>query len=202
MELGHIITFNITLLLAMLGPGPSLLFLIRATLANGRRTGIMTGLGLAVMAALWTLAALLGLNGLFTVFPWAYGVLKISGACYLIYLAYSTWRHARDPVAESDRPTGGRAFLSGILLNLSNPKSVIFAAAVLLVIFPDDLTAGEKTFIFLNHLTVELIVQPLLAILLSSPLVRRRYLAAKPALDRAAAAIMGALGLRLLFDNR
>ncbi|MEO0772297.1 MAG: LysE family translocator [Pseudomonadota bacterium] len=200
MELAHLIAFNLALLAAIASPGPSLLYLVKTTLTKGRAAGVAAGAGLATMAALWTLAALLGLDGIFTLFPWAYAVLKTLGAAYLIWIAVQTWRHATAPVPEGTvAASKGRAFLSGLMINLGNPKSVFFAAAVLVVIFPADLTAAEKSIIFFNHLAVELLVQPLLAILLSTGVIRARYLALKPVIDRTVSVILGALGLRLLF---
>ncbi|MEM7732026.1 MAG: LysE family transporter [Pseudomonadota bacterium] len=200
MELAHLIAFNLALLAAIASPGPSLLYLVKTTLTNGRATGVAAAAGLASMAAFWTLAALLGLDGIFTLFPWAYAVLKVLGAAYLFWIAIQTWRHARRPVPETGSAASkGRAFLAGLMINLANPKSVFFAAAVIVVIFPANLTGTDKFIIFLNHLAVELIVQPMLAILLSTGVIRARYLALKPAIDRTVAVILGALGLRLLF---
>ena len=201
MTLAHLIAFNLTLLAAIAVPGPSLLFLTRTALAHGRAAGIAAALGLGLMAAIWTLAALLGLQTLFALFPWAFVVMKTAGALYLLWIAMQTWRHARAPLGAVPPVSQRRFFLSGMLMNLGNPKSVLFAAAVLLVIFPPGLTGGEKALIFANHLAVEWTVQPVLAILLSTAAVRSRYLDAKPLLDRIAAAVLGALGLRLLIDR-
>jgi len=200
-ELAHLIAFNLALLAAIASPGPSLLFLIKTSLAGGRTVGVAAAAGLALMAALWTLTALLGLDGIFRLFPWLYGTLKVFGAAYLIYIAVTTWRNAKDPIASSAEPRAHRAFLSGFLVNLGNPKSVFFSAAVLVVIFPPSLSHIDKLIIFGNHLTVEFVVQPTLAILLSTDVVRRRYLSAKPVLDRITAAVLGALGLRLLLSR-
>ena len=79
MELGHIIAFNLTLLASMASPGPALLLALKTTLTSGRMAGIITGLGLGTMAALWTGLALLGLEGVFQLFPWAYALLKRAG---------------------------------------------------------------------------------------------------------------------------
>lgn len=201
MELAHILAFNTALLVAIAVPGPSLLYLTRTTLEKGRLAGIYSAMGLAVMAATWTLAAVLGLDALFLLFPWAYTAMKTIGALYLIYLAWGTWKSARQPVGAVQKPSARRAFLGGFLVNAANPKSVFFAAAVLVVIFPESLSTGEKAFIVVNHLAIELVVQPLLAVGLSTPLITRRYLAAKPVLDRIAAVVLGALGARLLADR-
>ena len=202
LTLAHLLAFNAALLLAILSPGPSLLFLTRQTLTHGRRAGVMTAFGLAVMAALWTLAALLGLQTLFALFPWAYATLKTLGAIYLIYLAIQMWRTAAQPLNRQAAPAADRrSFVSGLLVNLANPKSVFFSAAVIVVIFPAGISPLDKTLIFANHLAVELIVQPALALLLGTAAVRNRYLAFKPTLDRAAGTILGVLGLRLLLEK-
>ena len=202
MELTHIVAFNATLLAAILSPGPAMLMSIRASLAGGFAQGFLVGLGLATMAATWTLLALLGLNGVFAVFPWAYATLKIAGALYLIWIAIQTWRNARTPIsAQVGETPANHLFLTGLSVNLANPKSVLFASAVLLVIFPQDLTLAEKAFVVANHLLVEILCYAGFALLLSTPAARDGYLRAKTVLDRLAAGIMGALGLRLLLDR-
>lgn len=200
MSVEHLLAFNVALLAALASPGPALLFAIRTTLSNGRRAGAATGCGLGAMAATWTLLALLGLESAFRLFPWAYAVLKIVGACYLLYIAWTTWRGASDPIAESTRPTL-HAFRDGVLVNLANPKSVVFAAAVLIVIFPPGLTLAEKGLIVANHFVIEVLSYGGLAFMLSTHAVSRRYLRAKSTLDRVAAIVLGGLGLRLMADR-
>lgn len=195
-----IIAFNIALLAAIASPGPALLMAIRTALVKGRAAGIRLGIGLAAMAALWTLAALLGLESLFRLFPWAYAAIKIAGACYLLYIAWLTWRSAKSPLELNTR-SAKRDMIDGFLLNLSNPKSVLFAAAVLIVIFPPGLTAAEKGLIVINHFVVEVISYSAIAVLLSTETMSRRYLAAKVHFDRFAAIIMGGLGFRLLLQK-
>jgi len=196
-----LLAFNAVLAAAILSPGPALLFALRTALADGRAAGIAAGLGLGLVAGLWTLAALLGLEALFTLFPWAYFALKLAGAVYLLHIAWRTWRAARAPVAEATRKPRGRAFLDGVLINLGNPKSVLFAASVLVVIFPKGLSGGEIALITLNHMVVEWLFYTGFATLMSGAAARRAYLGAKPWIDRAAALLLGALGLKLLVSR-
>lgn len=200
MTIEQLIAFNLTLLAAMASPGPALLILIRTSLAAGRFAGIATGCGLAIMAAAWTAMALLGLDAIFRLFPVVYTAAKIAGALYLLYIAYRTWRSARDPINGSVMPAR-HAFRDGLLVNLLNPKSVLFAAAVLVVIFPASMPLADKAIIVANHLVVEIVVYTVLAVALSTPHVSRQYLRAKVYLDRAAAVVLGALGLRLLISR-
>jgi len=179
MEAAHLLAFNVTLLAAMASPGPALLFALRQTVRGGFWTGVATGAGLGLMAAAWTGAALLGLAALFALVPWLYLAMKLAGAAYLLWIAYHIWRDASKPVADSAQP-GRRAFVGGLLVNLANPKSVLFAASVLVVIFPPDLSVAQKALIVGNHLVVELAVYTLFAGLLSTRRARDGYLRLKP----------------------
>ena len=198
----HLLAFNLTLLAALASPGPALLLALRTSLVSGVSAGIATGLGLGLMAALWTMLALLGLDAVFAVVPWAYGAIKLAGAGYLLWIAWGMWRDARRPVEASAAVPRGRAFRTGFLVNLGNPKSVLFASAVLLVIFPPDLAPGEKALIVLNHLLVEWVAYTGFALLLATGPARNGYLRMKPLFDRIAAGVLGILGLRLLISRQ
>ena len=200
MELAHLIAFNLTLLAAILSPGPAMLYFIRTTLASGRMAGLYTVWGLGVMAATWTALAFLGLDAIFAVFPWAFIALKTIGALYLIWIAYQTWAHARAPMGDAPTPPM-RAFWGGMLVNMSNPKSVLFAGAVIMVIFPQGMAFADKSIVVLNHLVIELIVGSALVLAFSTKHVSAGYLRAKPILDRIAASVLGFLGLKLLLSR-
>ncbi|MEL6808018.1 MAG: LysE family transporter [Pseudomonadota bacterium] len=200
LTLADLIAFNAVLIAAIAAPGAALLYFIKTTVASGRVAGMLTGVGLGTAAALWTLAALLGLEAVFTLFPWTYTVLKIGGALYLIWIAIQTWRHARDALGEAPMPHG-RAIVSGMLLNFGNPKSMLFAAAVIVVVFPQGLGAVDIAIIVANHLVLELAFYATFAVLLSSPPARRAYVGLKPVLDRIAATLLGALGVRLILER-
>ncbi len=200
MELAHLITFNLALLAAIVSPGPAFLVAVQNTLSSGRQAGIATGIGLGFVAALWTAAALLGLDVIFSLFPWAYVAIKTIGALYLIYIAYCMWRGAHDQIKASDRPTS-HALRQGMMINVLNPKTVLFAAAVLAVIFPSNMTLFENGIIIANHFVFEVLFYSLLAFGMSRKVVSERYLAMKFYIDRVGAAALGVLGGRLLLNR-
>ncbi len=94
---------------------------------------------------------MLGLDASFTSLPWSYAAIKTVGAIYLLYIAYSMWRGAHVSVAAGTKPAS-HAFRQGVAINALNPKTVLFAAAVLAVIFPSNLSLGESFAIVANHL--------------------------------------------------
>ena len=200
MTIKHLIAFNIALFAAIASPGPALLVAIQATLSSGRKAGIAIGYGLGLMAATWTLFALLGLEALFQIFPLAYSAAKFIGAIYLIYVAWGMWRGARGKIEAKEHPTR-RSFRQGFLINVLNPKSVLFAAAVLVVIFPSNMTLLDNGIVVMNHLVIEVLFYIALAFAMSTDSIRNNYLRAKVYIDRIASVILGGLGIRLLVNR-
>ena len=196
----QLLAFNLALLVAMFSPGPALFVAVQTNLSSGRRSGIAVGAGLGLVAATWTLLALAGFAAVFELFPAAYVTARIAGAAYLLFIAYRMWRNASKPVGVLPEPAR-RAFRQGLFINLFNPKSVLFAAAVLIAIFPQGLGAMNSVVIAVNHLLIELSFYTVLALVLNTGAVAGRYLRAKTWIDRGAAAVLGALGLRILLSR-
>ena len=202
-----LLAFNALLIAAILSPGPAFLVALRMSLARGRRAGMMTGLGLAMIATMWTGAALMGIDALFRLFPVVSTLARLLGGAYLLWIAWKLWRGAAEPVGrETGRAPGGTggsrgALMLGIGVNLLNPKSVLFAGAVLLVVFPSPLSGPEKALVLTNQLVLELVFYTGLAFGLSLPRPRAIYFAAKPLFERSAALLLGFFGLRLLFGG-
>lgn len=201
LEAGHFAAFSLALIAAWLSPGPALMLALRTTLASGRRAGILTGLGLGMMATLWTGAALFGLQVVFELFPLAYWSVKLLGAAYLAWLAFTMWRDATRPLSARPALSDGHAIRTGFLLNLLNPKSVLFAAAVLVLVFPPDLTLVDKVAVMANHFLLEVSLYAALASFVALPTFARRYMNMKPTFDRLAGTVMGLLALRLVLDR-
>jgi threonine/homoserine/homoserine lactone efflux protein len=200
MEFAHLITFNIALLAAIVSPGPAFLIAVQNTLSSGKRAGIATGIGLGFVGALWATAALLGLDAIFTLFPWAYVIIKTVGALYLLYIAYCMWQGSRDPIKADVKPTS-HALKQGMMINILNPKTVLFAAAVLAVIFPSNMTFFENGIIIANHFVFEVLFYSILAFGMSRKAVSEGYVAVKFYIDRIGAAALGLLGGRLLLNR-
>ena len=200
MTFGQLLAFNVALLVAIASPGPALLMAVKTTLSGGRTAGIAVGIGLGMMAATWTLMALLGLGVVFELFPTVYVAARFAGACYLLYLAYGIWKDASAPVEAGVAPAPG-AFRQGFLINLLNPKSVLFAAAVLVAVFPAGIGVVDSLVNVVNHFLVEVAFYTTLACCLSTEAVAKRYLRAKAYVDRLASVVLGALGVRLLWSR-
>ncbi|MBA9007801.1 LysE family translocator [Thermomonospora cellulosilytica] len=113
-------------------PGPNHLYIITRSVGEGRRAGVASALGVEAGTLLHVTAAAAGLSALVAASATAFTALRYAGAAYLIFLAVRTFRgrhsHA-DPVL-TPQPLP-RVFLDGLLVNLFNPKVVLFFLAFL-----------------------------------------------------------------------
>ena len=196
MDLAALLAFNLAILGALASPGPAVIAMLRASLGSGQRAGWLCGLGLSVGATFWSLLAILGLSALFAVVPWAFLALKIAGGAYLIWLALSLWRNADTPV-QTDAPHGLNGFKLGLVTNMANPKAVVFIAAIFTTVFPAMPTGASAALVLGNHLALELAFYSILTVGLTIPAIRAAYLRFKAVFDRAAAAVLGGMALRI-----
>ncbi|MCP5086056.1 MAG: LysE family transporter [Rhodobacteraceae bacterium] len=195
--------FMLASLVAVISPGPAFLALSHAAVNRPRTEALLFGLGLATIAVFWCALALFGLTAIFVYVPWLYTVLKLAGGCYLLYLAIHLWRGAREdlPVTHVAPQRGYRAFFSACIINLTNPKAVLFAGSVLLAIFPADITILHKILILLTLFCIEMSLYGMLVFWLSQPVVRQTYHRLKRWIDRTAGVVLGSLGLKFLMSR-
>jgi threonine/homoserine/homoserine lactone efflux protein len=194
-------------LLAVASPGPSTVLVIQTAAVAGRRGGILAAAAMMVGALLWASAALFGLQALFARFEWLYLAFRIGGALYLFYLAAMLWRHARDPLPEipaglAPRMTGWQGFLRALLLQLSNPKIMVFFGSIFLSLLPPNLPAWMDATVLAIVAVNEFTWFALLALLFSGGPARAFYRRAKIWLDRFMGGALALLGLRLAFAER
>ncbi|ARQ67579.1 LysE family translocator [Streptomyces marincola] len=125
--------FLVAALALCVTPGPDMMFIVAMGGRGGPAAGVMAALGVAGAMCVHAVAATLGLSALFTALPALYHVLRWAGAAYLLYLAVKAFRD-RGPLGSGDENTGPgyrRAFWQGAVINLLNPKVILFNVAFL-----------------------------------------------------------------------
>jgi threonine/homoserine/homoserine lactone efflux protein len=151
MTVESLITFSIASVLLSLAPGPDNIFVLTQSALYGRKAGILITLGLCTGLVVHTTAVALGVAAIFAVSLTAFTLLKLVGACYLLYLAWQAFRtsaSALDKGPVSTLPGAGALYRRGILMNLTNPKVAIFFLAFLPQ-FPDPATGNMPGQLFL-----------------------------------------------------
>ena len=114
-------------------PGPGVVYIVARTVAQGRRAGLASVVGVALGNFGNAMGASVGLAALFALSSVAFTVVKLAGAAYLIYLGVAALRssNANAQVRQFPKPQLGRIFRDGFLVALLNPKTAIFFAAFL-----------------------------------------------------------------------
>ncbi|MCM5681657.1 LysE family translocator [Schlegelella sp. S2-27] len=126
--------FLLASLLLAVTPGPAVVYLLTRTLAQGRRAGLASVVGVALGNLGNAVGAAIGLAALFAVSSLAFTVVKYAGAAYLVYLGVQALRSAQAvPQQQAQTPpaTMKTVFRDGFLVALLNPKTALFFAAFL-----------------------------------------------------------------------
>jgi threonine/homoserine/homoserine lactone efflux protein len=131
----RLFAFAVTAFVVIVIPGPSVLFVVGRALASGRRVAVLSVLGNAVGEYVQVIAVAVGIGALVQQSVAAFTALKLLGGCYLVYLGARTFRQRRslaqaltdEPPARSDQIS----FVQGFTVGATNPKTVVFLAAIL-----------------------------------------------------------------------
>ena len=125
--------FFATIVLSVM-PGPGVFSSISSGLHHGFRVGLWNGVGMQAANAIIVATVSLGLGAVLLASETLFAAVKWLGVAYLVYLGIVTWR-SRPRGFEDDRDDRARTprevFLRGFLVNLTNPKGIIFFAAIL-----------------------------------------------------------------------
>jgi len=126
------IEFLVITIVIVATPGTGVIYTLAAGLSRGARASVVAAVGCTLGIIPHMIAAMTGLAALMHTSAVAFQTLKYLGVLYLLYMAWST---ARDQSAlvkeETDPPTATRVIVSGVLINVLNPKLTIFFFAFL-----------------------------------------------------------------------
>lgn len=128
-QLSIIVTFALAAFVLAITPGPDMALQLSRAINYGRAHGLMTAAGAMSGIAVHTTLVALGISVLIVAAPLAFLALKIAGALYLVYLAYGALTHGGGLhlTARARRtPSLKESYLTGVGINLMNPKVVLF----------------------------------------------------------------------------
>jgi threonine/homoserine/homoserine lactone efflux protein len=132
--------FLLTTLVVVATPGTGVLFTVAAGLARGTRASVVAAFGCTLGVVPHMLAAITGLAALLHTSALAFQVLKYLGVAYLLFMAWTTLRDRSTLAVEEAAPLPAiKVIVSGVLVNLLNPKLTLFFFAFL----PQFVSAGE-----------------------------------------------------------
>jgi homoserine/homoserine lactone efflux protein len=134
MDLSVWITYFIATIILSLSPGPGVFSSISSGLRHGFRLGLWNGVGMQVANMILVAIVSLGLGAILLASETLFTAIKWLGVIYLVYLGVVTWRsEARrfEEDKDDNAHTAREVFMRGFFVNLTNPKGIIFFAAIL-----------------------------------------------------------------------
>jgi threonine/homoserine/homoserine lactone efflux protein len=207
-----LLSFTLAAVLIVLLPGPDSLVVVRGLVRGGRRGGASTAAGVLCGLVVWVAAATLGLSALLQASEIGYDVLKVAGACYLVWIGVASLVSIRRTSADAppgvDGPMapgpllGGSGFAAGFLTDVLNPKVGVFFVSFLPGFVPAHYSVGWTTLAFGVLFTLLtalyflglIVVSGTIATWMDVPRIRRR-------LDALTGVVLVGFGLRLATET-
>jgi len=135
MSLASYIALALAVFLLALTPGPVVVATVARSLVSGLAPALAFILGVAAVDLGYLLLAVFGLSAIAGVMGELFIVIKIVGAAYLVYFGVRLWMARAEPLPEGGAAPAGRrfwkCFAEGALVDLANPKIILFYAAFL-----------------------------------------------------------------------
>ena len=197
----HFLAFLGVSAIVIVTPGQDTALTIRNTLLAGRRSGILTAVGVSGGQAVWALATSAGVAAVLQASEPAFVAVKLTGAAYLVFLGLQTLLPAlRSRASKPKASPRGRPLWQGLVSNLGNPKMAIFFTS-LLPQFATSPSFGALLALGLVFcsLTLVWLTAYAFAVAKAGDFLRRSRV--RRALDAVTGAVLVALGLRLAAER-
>jgi threonine/homoserine/homoserine lactone efflux protein len=149
----HLALIVVSGILLNLTPGQDTLYIVGRSVAQGRRAGLLSVLGIVSGSVIHTLAAAFGLSALLATSAQAFVVVKVAGAAYLAYLGIKMLLERRAGVGTAaEFPPEGRwaIYRAGLFTNVLNPKVALFFLAFLPQFVAPTTDSRILSFLFLG----------------------------------------------------
>ncbi len=115
-----------------LTPGNDMMYVLGQSLNGGARSGVSASLGIAGGSLIHLGFVALGVAVILAQYPLLFDLIRYAGACYLIWIAYTTLTSPMSALAQDEKQRSTfAAFRDGVLVNLFNPKIIVFMFAFL-----------------------------------------------------------------------
>ena len=204
-------TYLIAVTLLSITPGVDTLLVIRNAARGGWRDGMLSSLGICSGLFVHAMISAVGISVILLQTSWAFSVLKLCGAAYLIWLGMNNWRNVFDrtqapfigAIAVGSHPFKPlRSLQEGFLSNVLNPKTAVFYMAFLPhFINPAESAMLQSLALAGIHFVIAMVWQCALALAVN----RAKALLQKPRVGQVFGGLTGSLliglGIKLAVDN-
>lgn len=155
--------FCLAVMLLNITPGPDTAYIVGRSVAQGRKAGLISALGISAGCMVHAFASAFGLTAIIAASPMAFQIIKYAGGAYLVYLGARMLfskpaAHSARPAAINTHKSVHSLFGQAMLTNILNPKVVLF----FLSFFPQFVSHDSQ------HQTIALLILGAIFVLLST----------------------------------
>lgn len=194
---------------AVVSPGPDFVMSVRNSLVYGRRAGVLTAIGFALGVFVHASYAVLGIGAIIAHSIILFNIVKYAGAAYLIYIGVQALRSKGASAAaieaglqgSSESKSDWHSLRDGFLTNLLNPKATLFFVALFTQIIDPGMPLYVKALFGVTCALMVALWFMLVAVLMTQPAVRNRYLALSATIDKALGVLLIAFGVKVALSR-
>lgn len=201
----QILSIIVIQLLAIMSPGPDFAIICRNSLVYSRRTGIYSALGISLGILVHVTYTLVGIGLIIAQSIVLFSTLKLLGAAYLIYIGYKSLKakpSAKIAAIKSKKDLSRLAAIKiGFITNILNPKVTLFFFSLFTQVISADTPASLRALYGLQMFVFTLGWFSLLAIVISHPIVKNRFLSVAHYVEKTMGVILIALGLKVALET-
>lgn len=193
-------------LIGLISPGPDFFYISRKAMGDSRRNALLASIGISIGVGIWAILVLFGLAFLNRYVPSFQYVLMILGGSYLAYNGFKMVQITQSAKlvekTENSKPTPAwKEILNGLMINLANPKVVVFFSSVLSGYVSNLSNISDMLLVLLMLVGSTVVYFMLVSLLLSQKKIRTFYAKYNRYLDNFAGAVFILFGLTLIYEG-
>lgn len=204
--LAQLLTIAAIQLIAIMSPGPDFAMICRNSLVYSRRTGVYCALGIALGILVHVTYSLVGIGLLISKSIILFSTIKLLGAGYLIYIGYKSLqakpakKNLDNQIIRQDI-SRFEAIKIGFITNILNPKVTLFFFSLFTQVISPSTPAIIRIVYGLQMFILTLSWFTLVAIAISHPVVKNRFLSVSHYVEKTMGAILIALGIKVALSS-
>ncbi|EIM31263.1 MULTISPECIES: LysE family translocator [Microvirga] len=187
----------------IISPGPNFALVSRLAMSGALPSALGATLGLSLAATFYAVLSMTGLAVLIVRVDWVASAIQIVGGAYLVYLGISNW--SSSAACDDSVPPSSRTFWSGLrvgtLVELTNPKGIVFFLGLYAVAISADADTSVKLIVLLGGFVLEMVWYGFVAMLMSSPPAQAAYRKSRAWIDRFAGTLLIGFGIKMLSER-
>ncbi|WP_188009115.1 LysE family translocator [Grimontia hollisae] len=190
-------------LMASISPGPDFVVVSQKTLLQGRRAGIICGVGVCVGLLVHIGYSVAGLTATLEHSVWLTQGIGIFGGSYLVFLGYKSIKGSYSAstapsIEKENENTGSSAFWSGLIVNIFNPKAAIYFISLFSIIISPSMGPEKLLLVIVSIIAVQMAWYLTFIFIVTIPSIRVKFDSKVYLIDRILGALMLMMGLYMI----